>query len=48
MGPKAPMFQFAHPWVIGWNAEANMANWNDYMIFARFWIDQDLKKEMGF
>ena len=48
MGPKAPMFQFAHPWVKGWNGEANMANWNDYTIFARFWIDQDLKKEMGF
>ena len=48
MGPKAPSFQFAHPWVIGWNGEANMANWNDYSIFARFWIDSELKEAMGF
>ena len=48
-GPKAPSFQFAHPWVIGWNGELNLAaGWNDFSIFARFWIDQDLKREMGF
>ena len=47
-GPKAPNFQFAHPWVIGWNGELNVSGWNDFNIFARFWIDQDLKREMGF
>ena len=48
-GPKGPSFQFAHPWVIGWNGELNLAaGWNDFSIFARFWIDQDLKREMGF
>ena len=48
MGPKAPAFQFANPWVIGWNGEQNITPWNNYSIFARLWIDQDLKREMGF
>ena len=47
-GPKAPNFQFAHPWVIGWNGELNVSGWNDFSIFARFWIDSELKEAMGF
>ena len=46
-GPKAPIFQFAHPWVIGWNGESNMVPWNDYSILARLWIDHELKEAMG-
>ncbi len=41
-GPKAPGFQFAHPWVIGWNGEILLGGATG-SLFARLWIDQELK-----
>ena len=42
---RAPKFAVAQPWVIGYNGEVAQESG---VIFARVWIDQDLKREMGF
>ena len=47
-GPMAPQFQAVQPWIIGFNGEARLGNTGqDFKIFTRLWIDQDLKKAMG-
>ncbi len=46
--PMAPMYQASHPWVGGFNGETRMGNFLFHTILARLWIDQDLKREMGF
>ena len=47
-GPVEPSYNFAQPWVKGYNGEFYMGVWNKNAAYVRFWIDQDLKKEMGF
>ena len=47
-GPEVPQFNVTQPWVIGYNSEGGLGGLQWYAIFARLWIDQDLKKEMGF
>ncbi len=47
-GPVEPSYNFAQPWVKGYNGEFYMGGWNKNAAYVRFWIDQDLKKEMGF
>ena len=47
-GPMVPVFNVTQPWVKGYNSEGGLGGLNWYGIFARLWIDQDLKKEMGF
>ena len=47
-GPLAPLFQANQPWVKGFNGEYTMGDLLHHTILARLWIDQDLKKEMGF
>ena len=47
-GPVAPQFMAVQPWVIGFNAEPSLGDGRYNSIFTRLWIDQDLKKEMGF
>ena len=43
-GPKIPQFYASHPWVIGFNAEGGLSvQSNNVAIFARLWIDQELK-----
>ena len=43
-GPKIPQFNAAQPWVIGYNGEGELCNQcNSAPIYARLWIDQDLK-----
>ena len=46
-GPKAGKFMAHQPWVIGYNGETLLSEQNRALIFARLWIDSELKKEMG-
>ena len=47
-GPLAPQFQVNNPWVKGYNGEYSLGDLTYHPILARLWIDQDLKREMGF
>ena len=47
-GPVEPSYNFAQPWIKGYNGEFYMGVWNKNAAYVRFWIDQDLKKQMGF
>ena len=45
---KVPKFNSFQPWVIGYNGEHQMGHSQRYVqLFARLWIDSELKKEMG-
>ena len=46
-GPDSPQYQLSQPWVKGYSGEASMGNWQWGELFARVWIDQELKAEMG-
>ena len=46
-GPKVPVFNASQPWIKGYNGEVELGLARAAAIFARIWIDQDLKKEMG-
>ncbi len=46
--PGAPQYTAVQPWIIGFNGESWMGNGQILSIFTRLWIDQDLKKEMGY
>jgi peptide/nickel transport system substrate-binding protein len=46
-GPDSPQYHVTQPWVKGYNGEASMGNWQWGELFARIWIDQELKAEMG-
>ena len=47
-GPDAPHFHVSQPWLKGYNGEGSFGDSNWKTLFARLWIDQELKKEMGF
>ncbi len=48
-GGRVPHFQAHQPWVQGYNGETNLGlGMERTAMFARLWIDQALKKEMGF
>ena len=48
-GPKPPTFVVHQPWIKGYNGESNHLGPNErWDMLARLWIDQDLKKEMGY
>ena len=47
-GPIAPNFNFSQPWVQGFNGDFYSGVWQKNQVFARLWIDQALKAEMGF
>ena len=47
-GHKAPGFQVAHPWVKGWNGELQLSSSDPLLYLTRIWLDQDLKREMGY
>ena len=46
-GPDSPAYSVSQPWVKGYNGEGVMGNWQFEDLFARIWIDQELKAEMG-
>ena len=45
-GPDTPLFHVTQPWIKGYNGEAGIGALK-FPIFARLWVDQDLKQEMG-
>ena len=47
-GTAVPQFNVTQPWVKGYNGEGTLGGGAMRGIFSRLWIDQDLKKEMGF
>ena len=47
-GPAAPSFQANQPWVKGFNGEITLRQGTEQAVLTYLWIDQDLKKEMGF
>ena len=46
-GPLAP-YQASQPWLKGFNGETLNTVFYAQNVLARLWIDQDLKREMGF
>ena len=47
-GPMAPGYQASQPWVKGFNGETLNTVQYEQNVLVRLWIDQDLKREMGF
>ena len=47
-GPIAPTFNVHQPWVKGYGAEGALGGGRYIEVFARTWIDQELKAAMGF
>ena len=47
-GPVEPAYNVTQPWVKGHNGEYYMGAWNWNAVYARVWIDQNLKEQMGF
>ena len=47
-GPMPPKYQATQPWIKGFNGEALLGNQQLNTVFTRLWVDQELKKEMGF
>ena len=47
-GPVEPAYNVTQPWVKGHNGEYYMGAWNWNAVYARLWIDQNLKEQMGF
>ena len=46
-GPKAGKYMAMQPWVKGYNGEVNFGAQHRLVIFARVWIDSELKEAMG-
>ena len=46
-GPMVPQFIAHQPWVIGYNGEVDLGRISQRLIYARLWIDSELKEEMG-
>ena len=47
-GPIAPLFGATQPWLKGFNGETDLGAITRTIIFAYLWVDQDLKRELGF
>ena len=47
-GPKVPKFNVSWPWVKGYNSEGPLGGFDQFGIFARLWIDNELKEAMGY
>ena len=47
-GPKAGKYMAVQPWVKGYSGEVHFGGQHRLPILARLWVDQELKKEMGF
>ena len=46
-GPMPPKYQPTQPWVKGFNGEFAIGTGQLYQVFARLWIDSELKEAMG-
>ena len=48
-GPVSPQFNVAQPWIKGYNGEVAISINGQYStVLTRVWVDQELKREMGF
>ena len=47
-GPIAPLFGVTQPWIKGYNREGDLGAMQRSTAFMYLWVDQDLKREMGF
>ena len=47
-GPIAPLFGAIQPWLKGYNGEGELGPMNRADVFQYLWIDQDMKRELGF
>ena len=47
-GPMVPSFILHQPWVKGYNGEIDLGSVSYAMIYARLWIDSEMKAAMGF
>ena len=47
-GAMSPFLDATQPWVVGFGGEGPMASLQANEVFARIWIDQDLKEAMGY
>ena len=47
-GSRVPLMNVIQPWVIGFNGETELGSMDRQLMAARLWIDQDLKREMGY
>ena len=46
-GPIMPQVAVTQPWIVGYNGENNLGDVDSYTIFARLWIDHQMKESMG-
>ena len=46
-GPIASQSAVAQPWILGYNGETRIGDVDSFVIFARLWIDQEMKASMG-
>ena len=47
-GLRSPKFNVNQPWLMGYNGELALDACGQNSVLSRLWIDQDLKKEMGY
>ena len=45
--PMSPWFTVHQPWVMGYNSEGAFGGGQVHVVFARLWIDGELKESMG-
>ena len=45
--PSPMQSNFWQPWIKSCNGEASLGTWNIGPVYARWWVDQDLKQSMG-
>ena len=47
-GPVAPLFGATQPWIKGYNGEGDVGGMQRSTVLMYLWVDQDMKREMGF
>ena len=47
-GPIAPLFGATQPWLKGYNGEGELGAMQRSTVLMYLWVDQDMKREMGF
>ena len=47
-GPIAPLFGATQPWIKGYNGEGDIGSMQRSTVLMYLWVDQDLKRELGF
>ena len=47
-GPIAPLFGVTTPWIKGYNGEGDLGAMQRSTVLMYLWVDQDMKREMGY